>query len=273
MSDSFTIFIDESGDEGFVFRDPPQKGSSDWFIVSAVITFTSQQSQIIGLADRIRLETGLPPKGLIHFADLSHEKRIRAFHEMQSENLRFASVLIDKRSIKNPEIFTAQRGRLYYYAVRLLLERVSWLCRDTAKKYPPANSKAKVVFEHRKRLKHNDLVGYVDLLKNIGASDGWIATSTEQVKIDWNVLSSDRMETAPKRRYAGLQLADLVASGLFKSLEMSRYGNTEHRFAKMLTGQTYSRSGNFTSYGLKFFPSAPDQNNEYMHWVYKHCMG
>lgn len=271
MSYSFTVFVDESGDEGFVFRDPPDKGSSDWFVVTAVLTVATQQDRIIGLANRIRDSIGLERKGLIHFADLSHEKRVRVLHEMQGENLRYVSVLINKRAITHPARFTAQRGRLYYYAVRLLLERVSWLCRDTAKKHS-SDPAAKVIFEHRKRLKHEDLVSYIDLLRNIGEGDQWLASSSQDIRIDWNVLDSDRMETAAKRQYAGLQLADVVASGLKVSLEANRYGNTEHRFAKMMVAQTYERSGNFTSYGLKFFPGIPADDNDYMHWVYKHCV-
>lgn len=272
MSHSFTVFVDESGDEGFVFRDPPEKGSSDWFVVTAVLTFATQQDRVIGLADRIRESIGIKGKGIIHFADLSHEKRVRVLHEMQSENLRYVSVLIDKRAISHPERFTAQRGRLYYYAVRLLLERVSWLCRDTARKHS-FGPEAKVIFEHRKRLKHEDLVAYIDLLKNIDDDAYWLARSSQDIRIDWNVVDSDRMETAAKPQYAGLQMADVIASGLKVSLESNRYGNTEHRFAKMMVPKIYSRSGNFTSYGLKFFPAIPSDDNEYMHWVYKHCVG
>lgn len=271
MTHGFTVFVDESGCEGFVFRDPPDKGSSDWFVVSAVVTFTTQQDRVLALADKIRSTTGIKPKGLIHFADMPHERRVRAYHEVRQENLRFVSVIINKRAIKRPEIFTAQRGRLYYYAVRLLLERVSWLCRDTAKKLS-ANNNAKVIFEHRKRLKHDDLVSYLNLLQNLTDDEFWIATSSSDIRIDWNVISPSRVETAAKRQYAGLQIADLAASGLRASLETNKYGNTEHRYAKLLVPQIYKRSGNFTSYGLKFFPSIPSEENDYMHWVYKHCV-
>ncbi len=34
MPPTFVVYIDESGDEGFLF----EKGSSEWFIISAAIT-------------------------------------------------------------------------------------------------------------------------------------------------------------------------------------------------------------------------------------------
>lgn len=67
--------------------------------------------------------------------------------------------------------------------------------------------------------------------------------------------------------------ADFVASGLKMGLEHTQYGFTEHRYAKALVPRTYERAGNYLSYGLKFFPSAPHETNAFMHWVYKHCRG
>ncbi|QIE57675.1 DUF3800 domain-containing protein [Pikeienuella piscinae] len=270
---SFTVFIDESGDEGFVFRNPPDKGSSDWFVVSAVVSFSNQQDRVRNLAARVRAAIGKEPKNLLHFADMSHERRVRAYHEINQENLRFVSVLVNKREIARPEIFQAQRGRLYYYSVRLLLERVSWLCRDAAKKRGLASPSARVILEHRKRLRHDDLVAYIARLTTISAEDRWLADSAADVRIDWNVIDARLMETAAKSQYAGLQIADIVASGIRTGLEANLYGNTEHRYAKMAVKQTYQRSGNFTSYGFKFFPTIPDSTHEYMHWVYKHCVG
>jgi hypothetical protein len=272
---SFTVFVDESGCEGFTFRDHPQRGSSDWFVVSAVITMSANQAEIRGLADRIRENLKMEKQALLHWTDLSHERRVCAYSDMARANIRLISILINKREIKDVDTFTQARGRLYYYAVRLLLERVSWLCRDTAKKRLLSNPRAKVIFEHRKRLKHEDMVEYVRLLKQIGPQDRWIAARQEDVRIDWNIIDPTRMETAQKRQYAGLQIADLVASGNRAAVEPGTYGMTEHRYAKMLVEKTYfiEKQGkkNFESYGLKFFPSCPPADQVGMHWFYKHC--
>lgn len=120
-------------------------------------------------------------------------------------------------------------------------------------------------------MKHQDMIDYVTLLKQIGPQDGWIAAAQEDIRIDWNVINAERMQTAQKHQFAGLQVADMVASGLRSAIESGPYGQTEHRYAKSLVGNTYNRSGNYKSYGLKFFPSVPEEDNAAMHWFYKHC--
>jgi hypothetical protein len=271
MVHRFTVFVDESGCEGFTFRDPPKtKGSSDWFVVSAVITMSSEQNAVINFARRIRETIGIAEKKPLHWTDLNHERRVRVYTEMVSQNFRYVSVLINKRAIQDPEVFKP-RGRLYYYAVRLLLERVSWLCRDTAVKHGFEGREAKVIFEHKKRLKPRDMIDYVTLLQQIGPQDGWIAANQEDIRIEWDVISGERMQTAQKHQFAGLQVADMVASGLRSALENGPYGHTEHRYAKSLIENTYNRVGNYQSYGFKFFPKVPASGSDGMHWFYKHC--
>ena len=272
---SFTVFVDESGDEGFTFRDYPNKGSSDWFIVSAVVTSALHQTEIITLAASIRSALNMPEKTLLHWKDLPHERRVRVYSDLIKANVWFASVLVNKKEITDVATFKQGRGRLYYYAVRLLLERISWLCRDIAKQKSLPNPKAKVIFEHKKRLKHEDMVDYVALLQSIGPQDGWIAATQEDVRIDWNVIDPSRIETAQKHHYAGLQFADMVASGNKAALESGPYGMTEHRYAKILVEKTYNVESNskknFSSYGLKFFPVCPPIGYPGMHWFDKHC--
>ena len=41
MSATFVVYIDESGDEGFSFG----KGSSEWFVLSAVVTKKAQNAE------------------------------------------------------------------------------------------------------------------------------------------------------------------------------------------------------------------------------------
>ncbi len=44
--------------------------------------------------------------------------------------MRTASVLVYRPLINEPEQFHKSKYQLYRYATRMLLERVSWLCRD-----------------------------------------------------------------------------------------------------------------------------------------------
>ena len=49
MSAMFVVYIDESGDEGFSF----ERGSSEWFIVSAIITRKAKDIETVKLVDTV----------------------------------------------------------------------------------------------------------------------------------------------------------------------------------------------------------------------------
>jgi hypothetical protein len=57
MNPTFVVYVDESGDEGFSFGG----GSSEWFVLSAVVTRKIQDVQMVSLVDRIRGQLGKPP--------------------------------------------------------------------------------------------------------------------------------------------------------------------------------------------------------------------
>src|SRR5438067_36753 len=76
---TFVAYIDESGDEGFKFG----AGSSDWFVLAAVVVRAADDLAQVKLIDEVRdrlnqdrkPEYRIPPKKPIHFRDLKHEPR------------------------------------------------------------------------------------------------------------------------------------------------------------------------------------------------------
>jgi Protein of unknown function (DUF3800) len=133
MATRFVAYIDESGDEGFHFpEDRPEGGSSKWFVISAVITPIARDKDVIGLARSIRAALQMQPKAVLHFSKLQHEKRVHVINRIATSWLTVTTVIIHKERIEKPEIFQAGAFRLYKYAARLLLERISWYCRDSA---------------------------------------------------------------------------------------------------------------------------------------------
>ena len=129
---SFRVYIDESGEEGFVFH-PNGAGSSRWLILSAVVTRQENDLQVVRLMEKVRQLLGRQPRQALHFCKLGHPQRIVYARAIAQAQLRTVSVLIHKPSIREPERFQSQKHLLYRYACRYLLERVSWLCRDHRK--------------------------------------------------------------------------------------------------------------------------------------------
>lgn len=212
----------------------------------------------------------MDPFATIHFKDIPHEKRVRVISEIKTCRAKITSVIINKRRIEQPEIFTAAPFRLYFYATRLLMERVSWYCRDVANGAHLQNCEAKIVFEHRKHLSYEKLKQYFQVLQVAATNDAFLQLLTHDVRIHWPAINIDTITAAQKHDYAGLQLADCGASGIRWALEENKYGNTEHRHAKNLKPIIYHRNGNFAGYGMKFFPCDPAQNAACAHWLYKY---
>ena len=132
MNSSFVVYVDESGDEGFVFK-PDGSGSSRWFVISAVVVRKKKDHHMVSCLKEVREILKKPAKTPLHFVDLRHEQRVPYIRRVGDLPIRAISILIHKPSISEPEKFQNNKYLLYRYATRLLLERVSLLCRDGKK--------------------------------------------------------------------------------------------------------------------------------------------
>ncbi len=249
MAATFVIYIDESGDEGFSFSE----GSSEWFILSGVITRKAKDLETVKLIDKVRKVLNKPPKKPLHFRDLKHEQRLPLVGEIAKAELRTVSVLIHKPSLKETEIFQ-ERYRLYFYAVRFLFERVSWYCKDHKTSQEVGDGTAEIVFSNRSGMSYEELRNYLKYLKD--------KTGYFDVRIDWSVIDVDganKITAYSSGKRMGLQIADAVASSFYYAVQSSQYGYVEDRYARMLKTVVYSRAGRYVGYGLKFWPREVDE--------------
>jgi hypothetical protein len=254
---SFVGYIDESGDEGFSFG----KGSSEWFVLSAVITRKTTDLAVVKLVDRVRTLLGKPVRKPLHFRDLKHEQRLPFVAEIAKANLRAVSVLIHKPSLLEPEKFQ-ERYRLYFYAVRYLLERVSWFCRDHRSPHDAGDGSADFVFSNRSGMSYAEMREYLGVLRQ--------QTELADVRIDWNVVNPEQLTALAAGKLMGLQIADAVAGSFFYAVQPSRLGFTEDRYARMLKPIVYHREGHYVGYGIKFWPREVDErirSEEKLRWV------
>jgi len=171
---SFVVYVDEAGDEGFAFS----RGSSEWFVLSAVVTRRQSDLETVKLVDRVRSRLNKPPRANLHFRDMRHQQRLVLVEEISKARLRAVSVLVHKPSIQEPENFT-ERFRLYFYSARLLLERTSWLCRDR-RRADDGDGSAKILFSNRSSMSYEELREYLRHLERL--------SSAQDIRIDWTVV-------------------------------------------------------------------------------------
>jgi len=246
MNASFLAYVDESGDEGFVFNEGGS-GSSRWFVLSAVVIRQTNDLYMVSGLKQVREVLRKPPKTPLHFVDLKHEQRIPYIRRVGELPIRTVSVLIYKPLISEAEKFQNKKYLLYRFATRLLLERVSWLCRDHRRK-EQGDGFCKVIFSNRSNMSYEEIRDYLRLLIEQAKDD------PQKVQIDFSVIDPDRIRSVEHSKLAGLQVADAVASGFRFALEVNRYGETETSYLMHLKETIYRHKRMAIGYGLKVWP-------------------
>jgi len=243
---SFVTYIDESGDEGFVFK-PGGAGSSRWFVLSALVIRHKNDHQLIDCLAETRDVLQKRRLFPLHFKDLKHEQRVPYIKRLVKLPIRSVNIMIYKPSIKEPEKFQNESYLLYRYATRLLLERVSWLCRDH-RIDAEGDGSTEIIFSNRSNMSYDKIRDYLNHL--IKESND----RPQQVQLDRNVIDPDRIQAIDHAKRAGLQAVDAIASSYFAALNQNRYGETETSYMTHLKPVVYHHKQQRMGYGLKFWP-------------------
>jgi hypothetical protein len=244
MSYGFVAYIDESGDEGFVFH-PDGGGSSRWIVLSALVMRKENDMQVVKVAKEARQLFAKPDKHPLHFRDLKHDQRVALARMIGQMSSRTVSVLVHKPSIPEPENFQQEAYSLYHYASRLLLERVSWLCRDHRRKQHPQDGLVELIYSNRSAMSYEALRNYLQQLRGDSAQ--------KEIRIDWSVVDPVNVKAVNHDQLAGLQLADAVATSAFYAVTSNRFGDVEDRYLRLLGNTVYRHEGRAEGYGLKFW--------------------
>ena len=246
MKSSFIAYVDESGDEGFVFN-ADGSGSSRWFVLSAAVIRRTNDLRMVSCLKDVRSVLKKEPKTPLHFVDLKHEQRVPYIRRVGELPIRTVSVLVYKPLIAEPEKFQNTKYLLYRWATRLLLERISWLVRDQ-RRPGEGDGFTEVIFSNRSNMSYDDIRDYLRfLLKQSLDNPG-------QVQIDRRVIDPERISAAEHSKLAGLQVADAVASGFHFALKVNRYGETETGYLPHLKKTIYRHKTVALGYGLKLWP-------------------
>lgn len=235
----YRVYVDEAGDRGI------SAASDCHFVVSAVIVRDSDDAQLRSELGKLRIALNRHPEHTLHFVKFSHSQRLKAVQDIASFSVAtIANVIIHKDLIGQPMpagdmAFISKPDPMYLWALRLLLERVSWFIDENG------GSQAVVTFAHLKGFKAEKLHGYRQALE---ASDG--------VDIRWGVFKGHPFRIHSPKEVELLQIADITASALFRAIEPDDFGNTETRYLEELRPKLYRRGrARITSYGLKTFPA------------------
>lgn len=211
--------------------------------MSAVVVPDDHDAIVRAELNTAKAQIGLPAANVVHFRKLPHSKKVRICRDISGFSLGcITNVVICKKKLEpypgGALPYLANPDPLYLWAVRLLLERVSWFIRDDG------GGASIVTFAHLTRFKSEKLHDYRRALE---CSD---------TSIDWDSYAAHPFRINHPDKVHLLQIADCSASALYKAVEKDQYGITETRYLEELRPTLY-RYGNspITSYGLKVFPT------------------
>ena len=252
MAVSWRVYIDEAGDRGISAQ------SSKHFVVSAIIVADGSDAQARAELDGLRKDLGRHPGQVLHFQKFSHSQRLKAVQDLATFSIAaITNVVLCKRLLRQQTpagdmAYISNPDPMYLWAVRLLLERVSWYARDHG------GGEAVVTFAHVRRFPAHKLHDYRSALKQ------------SETQIDWPTYNGHPFRIASPDKVELLQLADTAASAFFRAVEPDAYGNTEQRYLAELAPKLYRRfPGNVASYGLKVFPSSEGSATGPLSWLRK----
>jgi Protein of unknown function (DUF3800) len=120
--DLYRVYVDETGDRGW------GGSSSPIFVMSAVIVRDEDVPELKALRDRICARLGKPTTTTLHWAEnvKAHSARKFVAGQLAGAPMAVTNVAVIKESMMGSGTGLADAHQQYNYAVRRLLERVSW---------------------------------------------------------------------------------------------------------------------------------------------------
>lgn len=260
MSDhSFIAYIDESGSEG----DPGKIGASEFLIISAVIVRTTAAQSVTDVWDLARRHAKKAPNwDWKSFKDIPspHHKFLIA-RLVSDLPIRIAAVFAHKPTIRTLGK-SKNYGDLYFYLSHLLLERISWVCRDEFERFPYGDGSAKIVFSERASLRMDEFASFVGQIK--------LGESRYRSMADWNYVDLNNIHTRIHKNCDGLRIADFVASSFGVAVEYKMHDLTDDRFVMQMRRKIYTDGRRMYGNGVKFFPPECEwelPNEPRMRWI------
>lgn len=145
----FRVYVDEAGDRGWGGR------SSPVFVLSAVMAPESERVQLLNALDSINASLAKPRNTVLHWAQnvKQHSQRKLVARTIAAAPLTLTNVVVMKSALIGSGTALSDPVAQYNYAVRRLLERVSWFVDESG-------GEAIVTFAHIRRFPYVKLHGF-----------------------------------------------------------------------------------------------------------------
>ena len=235
MGTLYRVWVDETGDRGISPK------ASPFFGFAAVVTRAEYMPQMQAAKVAINRDLERDDGVELHWSKnlRSHEKRMTAAEALGGLNARVIYSVLEKATMPKDAHLT-NRDAMYNYALRFLLERISWLVDDHS-------GVAAVMLASVEGLPGSVPRGYVEKLRRMGSG----------TQIRWHALRP-KVEIEQASRRDGLQMADIAAGALDRAMRLTSVAphRIEPAYLNAMSDRIWTRGpGKMGSYGLKALPS------------------
>jgi hypothetical protein len=237
--------VDESGTRYI-------SGKSDnYFVVSAVVVVDEWKQRVIDSFKVLKTELGRHPDHVLHFSKLKKHRRIPAASGMASLSgvATVANIIVCKDRMGEPGpagdlAYIADPDPMYLWALRLVLERVSWFVKAR-------RGQAIVTFSHLQNMEPQQIHEYRRALE--------AKADDPDMSIEWEVFKGHDFRVDGPKNIELLQIADTTASSTYHAVQPGADGDKYLRALRPKLYRGYpplKSAGPITTYGLKVFPAA-----------------
>lgn len=269
MNYGFHLYIDEAGDEGIdQVRPIDTGGSPEYFVLCGVLIRTHRRALILSKFNDIKQQVGLSPSQMLHFRNLSKDHQHVVISEIAKLRLGLVAVVSNKRNVreyrnrrveaKNMEVVRGGRLRpqnynwFYNNTFRYMLESASAECAHGTNRAFGTNRPIMVTFSERKGFRYSQTKAYLHKLKLARHGSDYF---NNKRTIDWSVVDPSSIDHVRDRAEPLLQIADCVASAVYKAVDEDWFGVAEPAFLEILAPRFIDLGrGNPFGHGFKLLP-------------------
>lgn len=253
----YVAYIDEAGDTGLSkVRPIDENGSSEWFVLSALVMRAKWEPDVVGWVDGIRSNIGVTQRRFLHFRDLSPTRKLAVASAISKLPVRGFAICSNKKNMRRHRNDNAAKVPsqqwFYNWCIRLLMERVTAFCAERTQRDYGERRLVKLEFSRCGGHRYSQTKAYHSYLSFQQEGDKVFLKKRQP---DRKMLHTDLMEDHPHYSRAGLQLADTIASAFYQASDVLGPGEWNLEPAKALMPIMAKECGQQTDFGVALFPT------------------
>lgn len=253
----YVAYIDEAGETGLSrVRPIDENGSSEWFVLSAVVMRAKREAEVVGWVRDIRDSIGVRQRPDLHYRTLSPTRKVSVATKVAELPLRgfvIASNKKNMRQYRNEKAAKIPSQQWFYnFCIRLLMERVTAFCAERSHRDYGEQKLIKVEFARCGGHRYSQTKAYHSYLSFQQEGGKVYLQKRQPVR---GMLHTDLMFDFPAEQRAGLQLADIVASAFYQAADAHGPGEWSTAGAEALLPIMARENGIQRDFGVALFPT------------------